>query len=122
VNQKTIVAGMAPPIAMPPGVQVPGAPPGMGTLPGGAGAPQAGANKTVMLQPSDGVVSVASTGRALQPVAPMPGAQPGAGPTTSTGPVVKEASGGASALFWIVSMVVGIGIGVLAYVIVLQTQ
>jgi hypothetical protein len=108
---------MAPPIAMPQGVQVPGAPPGM-MVP--ANAPQSGPQKTVMLQQSEGVVSVARTGQALQPAAPT--AQPGAGPTTDVGPAVKEGGGGASMLFWIVSMIIGIGIGVLAYVIVLQTQ
>jgi serine/threonine protein kinase len=109
-NQKTIVAGMAPPIGMPQGVNVPGAPPGFQP---GMQQPQQGQgqpNKTVMLQPSDGVVSVARTGQALQ----------AAGPTTETGPAVR--AGGASALFWIMSMIIGIGLGVLAYVIVLQTQ
>jgi hypothetical protein len=118
-NQKTIVAGMAPPIGMPQGVNVPGAPPGFqpGMHPGmqqppgmNPQQPGGGPNKTVMLQPSDGVVSVARTGQALQPAA---------GPTTESGPAVQQ---GASALFWIMSMIIGIGLGVLAYVIVLQTQ
>ncbi|MBA3463489.1 MAG: serine/threonine protein kinase [Deltaproteobacteria bacterium] len=115
-NQKTIVAGMAPQIGMPQGVNVPGAPPGFqpGMPPGmgqPGGQPQGGgANKTMMLQPSDGVVSVARTGQALQPAA---------GPATSEGPAVQQ---GASALFWIMSMIIGIGLGVLGYVIVLQTQ
>ncbi len=108
-NQKTIVAGMAPPIVqgqmqMPPGMQQPGMmPPGM-QQPGMQQG--SGPNKTVMLQPSDGVVSVARTGQALQPAGPGTGA----------------ATQGASTLFWIVSMMIGIGLGVLAYVIVLQTQ
>jgi hypothetical protein len=116
-NQKTIVAGMAPPIGMPQGVNVPGAPPHMqppgmqqhGMQPG-MQQPQGGANKTVMLQPSEGVVSVARTGQSLQAAT---------GPDTGSGAAVQE---GASTLFWIVSMVIGIGLGVLAYVIVLQTQ
>ena len=111
-NQKTIVAGMAPPIGMPQGVNVPGAPPGFqpGMQPPPGGQQPAGANKTVMLQPSDGVVSVARTGQALQPAG---------GPATGEGPSVQQ---GASTLFWIMSMIIGIGLGVLAYVIVLQTQ
>ncbi len=114
-NQKTIVAGMAPNIAMPPGVQVPGAPPGV-TVPAG---PQSGPQKTVMLQGSEGVVSVARSGQAIQAA---PTATPQAGPTTDVGPAVSEGGGGASMLFWIMSMIIGIGLGVLAYVIVLQTQ
>jgi len=118
--QKTIVAGMAPPIVpgqMPPGMGQPGMPPGMGGQPpmggppgmGPGGYPQApggapGPNKTVMLQPSEGVVSVARTGAPLQPA--------------GNGAIQQ----GATPLFWIVSMIVGIAIGALAYVIVLQTM
>ncbi len=112
-NQKTIVAGMAPQIPqpgqLPPGMtpgMVPGMqPPGMpGTQPGGLAQPGGGPAKTIALQPSEGVVSIARTGQPLQPA--------------GTGPVQE----GASALFWIVSLIVGIGVGVLAYVIVLQTM
>jgi tRNA A-37 threonylcarbamoyl transferase component Bud32 len=53
-----------------------------------------GANKTVMLQPSEGVVSIARGGV----VAPE----------------------GASTAFWIVSLLFGVGLGVLGYVIVLN--
>jgi hypothetical protein len=74
----------------------PGMQPGMGMPPGG------GPNKTVLLQPSDGVVSVARTGQAVQPA--------------GTG-VMQQ---GASTAFWIVSLMIGIAVGVLAYVIVLQ--
>jgi hypothetical protein len=55
-----------------------------------------------MLQPSEGVVSVARSGQAVQPV--------------GTGALEQ----GASTLFWIVSLVVGVLVGALAYVIVLQ--
>jgi eukaryotic-like serine/threonine-protein kinase len=125
--QKTIVAGMAPPMMQPgmqgmqpgmhgmqgmqPGMQPPGGMPGMpgmaqgtpnaGFAPqgqGGQGAPQ----KTVMLQPSEGVVSVARVGGAVQP---------------ATGQIVE----GASTLYWIVCLITGIAVGVLGYVIVLQT-
>ncbi|MEP6862252.1 MAG: protein kinase [Deltaproteobacteria bacterium] len=129
--QKTIVAGMAPPIVggqmqgmpgqgMPgqmqgmPGHGMPGQMQGMpqGT-PGGfpqqmqqpghpMGGPGAGPNKTVLLQPTDGIVSVAQRGGA-----PMQGRAP-------------QAPQGASTLFWIVSLVIGVAIGVLGYVIVLQ--
>ncbi|HEY4238200.1 MAG TPA: protein kinase [Kofleriaceae bacterium] len=111
--QKTIVAGIAPQIptsipanypGMQPGMQQPGMPgmqqPGMpGMQPGGAPGP----NKTVMLQPTDGVVSVARGGHAVQPAM-------GQG----------QAKSGASGLFWVVSLVLGIAVGALAYVVVLQ--
>jgi hypothetical protein len=87
---------------MPPGMQ-PGMQPGMpqGT-PGGfppAGGPSP--NKTVLLQPSEGVVSVARTGHPVQ---------------AATGPVVE----GASTLYWIVCLFTGLAVGVLAYVVYLQ--
>jgi eukaryotic-like serine/threonine-protein kinase len=122
--QKTIVAGVSA-MGIPghPGMQQPGMQPGMGGMGGmqpgmggmGQGTPQggygqpppggAGPNKTVMLQPSEGVVSVARTGGPL-----------GAAPTTGQGQVIE----GASTLFWIVSLFTGVALGVLAYVIVLQ--
>jgi hypothetical protein len=73
----------------------------MGGMPGMQ--PMGAPNKTVMLQPSEGVVSVARTGQALQP---------------ATGPGMMQQ--GASAAFWIVSMFIGLAVGVLAYLIVLQ--
>jgi hypothetical protein len=75
-----------------------GAPMGMPGMPGAGPGPQ----KTMMLQSSEGVVSVATTGGAV--------------------PTAGESGGGASALFWIVSMMFGIGLGVLGYVIWLQMQ
>jgi serine/threonine-protein kinase len=100
--QKTIVAGMAPAIMggqlMHPGQMQPGFPPGPQMPPG---APASGPNKTVMLAPSEGVVSVARTGHAVPPV----------------GGAIQQ---GASTLFWIVSLVIGVAVGALAYVIVLQ--
>jgi hypothetical protein len=102
--QKTIVAGMAPAIMggqlMQPGQMQQGYPPGP-QMPHG-GAPASGPNKTVMLAPSDGVVSVARTGHAVPPVG---------------GGAIQQ---GASTLFWIVSLVIGVAVGALAYVIVLQ--
>jgi hypothetical protein len=68
----------------------------------GHNAAASGPNKTVMLQGSEGVVSVARTGQAVQPA--------------GTGMVEQ----GASTLFWIVSLVIGVAVGALAYVIVLQ--
>jgi hypothetical protein len=115
--QKTIVAGMAPPIMggqlMQPGMQPPGMqPPGMAPqgTPGGGFPPQgagpSGPNKTVMLQPSEGVVSVARTGGAV--AAAVPG-------MSMTGAMVQQ---GASTLFWIVSLATGVAVGVIAYLIV----
>jgi hypothetical protein len=122
--QKTIVAGMAPPIGGPgmmqtgmppsggmPGMAPPGGMPGMappGGMPGmappggmpGAGPAASGPNKTMMLQPSEGIVSVARTGQAVQPA--------------STG-VIQQ---GASPLFWAVSLLIGVAVGALAYVVV----
>jgi hypothetical protein len=72
--------------------------------PGGPAA--SGPNKTVMLQASEGVISVAATGHSVQPA----GMGPGAG-------AIEQ---GASTLFWIVSLVIGVAVGALAYVIVLQ--
>src|SRR5262249_37056187 len=107
--QKTIVAGIAPPIMggqlMQPGQGGPLAPPGyppMVQMPPGGGPAASGPNKTVMLQPSEGVVSVARTGQPVQPA--------------GTGALQQ----GASTLFWIVSLVVGVAVGALAYVVVLQ--
>jgi hypothetical protein len=67
--------------------------------PGGAGP-----NKTVLLQPSEGVVSVARTAGGAVAAAPP-------------GTMVVQ---GASTLYWIVCLVIGIGVGVAAYFIYLQ--
>jgi serine/threonine-protein kinase len=113
--QKTIVAGMAPPIVggqMMPNQGMPQGTPGgfpqqqqmqhmqQMQQPGMQGGP--GPNKTVLLQPTDGIVSVAQRGGAAM---------------QGRGPQVQQ---GASTLFWIVSLVIGVAIGVLGYVIVLQ--
>jgi hypothetical protein len=119
--QKTIVAGMAPPNlggmmppgmqpgmqppgmqpGMPPGMQPPGMQPGMphGT-PGGFPPPGGGPAKTMMIQPSEGVVSMARAGAGGQ----------------AAGAMVE----GASTLYWIVCLFTGIAVGVLAYVVYLQ--
>ena len=98
--QKTIVAMAAPQLGqMQPGQPPPGYPPMNSMAPNAAASSP---NKTVMLQGSEGVVSVARTGQAVQPV--------------GTGPIEQ----GASTLFWIVSLVIGVAVGALAYVIVLQ--
>jgi hypothetical protein len=68
-------------------------------MPGGAPA-ASGPNKTVMLQPSEGIVSVARTGHAVQPAG---------------GGMMQQ---GASPLFWAISLLIGIAVGALAYVIV----
>ena len=114
--QKTIVAMAAPNIQqgqLPPGM-TPGMVPGMqqmqqpGMMPPGMQQgmpgmqPQGGGpNKTVMLQPTDGIVSVARATGAVQ---------------APSGPSAQ----GATPLFWAVSLVIGIALGVVAYVIVLQ--
>jgi len=112
--QKTIVAGMAPPIVggqmmqpgghpmMPPGMHPQGTP-GGGFPPQGAGP--SGPNKTVMLQPSEGVVSVARAGGPL---------------AAAGGPMTSAIAQGASTLFWIVCLTTGVAVGVIAYLIVCQ--
>ena len=106
--QKTIVAGMAPPIMggqlMQPGMQPQGTP-GAGFPP--QGAPPSSPNKTILLQPSEGVVSVARTGGAVAAAAPG---------MSMTGAMVQQQ--GASTLFWIVSLATGVAVGVIAYLIV----
>jgi len=114
--QKTIVAGMSPMLQQQPGMPMPGGmmPPGMspqGTP--GAGfppqGPQSGPQKTVMLQPSEGLVSAA---RGAGPIAAAAG-----GASMAGGAAVQT---GASTMFWIVSLLTGVAIGVLAYLIVCQ--
>ena len=97
--------GGMPPGAMPPGAMPPGAgmPPGMGMgMPGAqpGGPPGSGPNKTMLLQPTEGIVSVARIGGAVQPA--------------GTGAFQE----GATPLFWAVSLAVGIAVGALAYAIV----
>jgi hypothetical protein len=102
--QKTIVAGMAPAIMG--GQLMPqGTPQGFPPQQQPGGPPQGGPNKTVLLQPTDGVVSMARPGA----VAPQPGqgAMPG----------VQQ---GASTLYWIICLMTGIAVGVIGYLIVLQ--
>jgi hypothetical protein len=100
--QKTIVAMAAPQIVQGQFVPQGGAPQGM--QPGMQPMQQpGGGNKTVLLQPTDGIVSVAQ----------QRGAMPQTGPT-------RGGDTGATPLFWAVSLIVGIAIGVVAYVIVLQ--
>jgi hypothetical protein len=83
---------------MQPGMQ-PGMPPHM-QHPGMQQPPQAsGPNKTVALQSTEGIVSIARTGQAVQPA--------------GTGAIQQ----GASTLFWIVSLILGIAIGAIAYAI-----
>jgi len=111
---KTIVAGMMPPQLQPQPpqqqpypqqAQQPQYPSAQGT-PGGFPQPQQGPgpNKTVALHSSEGIVSIANRG--------------GVVPTVEGGKPIS----GASTAFWIVSMLVGILIGVLGYVIVLQAS
>jgi hypothetical protein len=80
----------------PPGM---GGPPGRGGPPPGMGGPAP--QKTMMLQDSEGIVSVAQRGGAAVPL------------------VGAEASG-ASATFWVLSILVGVAVGALAYIVVLQ--
>jgi eukaryotic-like serine/threonine-protein kinase len=97
--QKTMVAGIPPPQLMQMQQQQPSQPP--------AGGPA----KTMMINPTDGVVSIASGG----------GMRPGMGPGMQPGMGAVEAprpSGGASAAYWAVCLIGGVAAGVGAYLIV----
>ena len=102
-QQKTIMAMAAPNVPGP--LAVPGQQPGFPPM-----QPPGGANKTVMLRDTEGLVSAARTG---QPIQAMGTGQP-------IQPVGTGVVQGASTLFWIVSLVIGVAVGALAYVIVLQ--
>ncbi|MEO8701100.1 MAG: serine/threonine-protein kinase [Kofleriaceae bacterium] len=104
--QKTIVAGMAAPnlgqLQQPmPQQPMPQQPMQQPMQQPVASGPQ----KTIALQSTEGIVSMARTGGAVQPA--------------GTGPITVQQQG-ASTLFWIVSLIIGIAVGALAYVIVLQ--
>ena len=71
-------------------------------MPGMQPQGQGGAPKTIALQSTEGIVSMARTGQAVQPA--------------GTGAIQQ----GASTLFWIVSLFIGVAIGALAYVVVRQ--
>ncbi len=93
----------------------PPATPGAGVPMGPPPGPSDGApKKTMMLESSEGVVSFAARGDSA--AAPQPAA-PIADQTDSTS--ITEV-GGASALFWIICLLTGLGIGVLAYLAVLK--
>jgi hypothetical protein len=72
-----------------------------------------GPNKTILLQPSDGIVSVAKAGGPIAVAQPpqMFGQAPIARPGQSSG---------ASMGFWIVCLLCGVGLGALAFVIMRQ--
>lgn len=118
--QKTVVAGMTAPVRPPVGGQ-----PSYGAPYGAPMQPQAvqpmqpmqpqggGPNKTILLQPSDGIVSVAKAGGPIAVAQPpqMFGQAPIARPGQSSG---------ASMGFWIVCLLCGVGLGALAFVIMRQ--
>ena len=117
--QKTVVAGMTAPVRPPVGGQPSyGAPYGapmqpqpvqpMQPMPPPGGGP----NKTILLQPSDGIVSVAKAG---SPIAVAQAPQ-----MFGQAPVVRPHSTGASMAFWIICLLCGVGLGALAFVIMRQ--
>ncbi len=127
--QRTMIASAVTPGGTPLGMSPP---PGMGGPPppqygggfdGMTGQPLApphqpapdGGQRTMMLAPSEGIVSVAA---AAKVTAPRPGAVPspvGMRPVPMAVPGAAPSGGGASIGFWIVSLVVGIGLGVGAF-------
>jgi hypothetical protein len=83
--------------------------------PAGAGPADDGApNKTMMLENSEGIVSFAQRGEsaAVQTPVPVP-----VEPTENTS--ITDV-GGASALFWVICLATGLGVGVLAYLAVVM--
>ena len=70
-----------------------------------------GENKTMMLNSSEGVVSFAQTGGSATPVSTPP-----------IGEMPLVPSGGSSALFWIICIVCGVAIGIVAYLIVAKVS
>ncbi|MEM9490515.1 MAG: hypothetical protein AAGC55_15315, partial [Myxococcota bacterium] len=129
-DAKTIIAGVNSPaipgrgaMANPnPQINPPGhgGPPGMGRgqPPGAPNADDEGPPKTMILADSEGVVSFARghTGES-QPLGQQLGLQP-----TSSGIPQPDEGGGASTVFWIASLVTGLAIGVLAYLVVLAVS
>ncbi|MBP9084792.1 MAG: serine/threonine protein kinase [Kofleriaceae bacterium] len=118
--QKTVVAGMTPPVrpladvAQQPGY---GAPYGSPMQQPQMQQPQGGANKTMLLQPSEGIVSVARAGGPIA-VAQPPGMF-GATPAATMRPTATP-TGGASMVFWVICLLCGIGLGALAFAIMRQ--
>lgn len=103
--EKTMMAGQAPDLAAlnkfgPPGG---GGPPAMPAPADTSAAPQ----KTMMLQNSEGIVSFAQSG----------GSAPVSIAADETGAIDTS---GAGAMFWVVCLMMGVAVGVGAYVLVLQ--
>lgn len=104
------------------GFGVPGAgmaPPAAAQAPAPAPAPDlsdGAPKKTMILDSSEGVVSFAASGGSAAPAAVPAGAAQDLSESTS----VTDTGGGASAVFWIVCLLTGLGVGVLAYIVVLQ--
>lgn len=117
--QKTVVAGMTAPVRPPVGGQPSyGAPYGAPMQPQPVQPmqpmqpPGGGPNKTILLQPSDGIVSVAKAG---SPIAVAQAPQ-----MFGQAPVARPHSTGASMAFWIICLLCGVGLGALAFVIMRQ--
>ncbi|MNC95440.1 hypothetical protein D3C83_125590 [compost metagenome] len=70
---------------------------GMGGPPPGMGGPAP--QKTMMIQDSEGISSIANRG----PLMPA-----------------TEASSGASGMFWVMSIIIGVALGAVGYIVALQ--
>jgi hypothetical protein len=75
-----------------------------------------GEQRTMMLQSSEGVVSFAQTGSTPTPSTPIHLSS--ASPSAETAIAGGNTQSSSSALFWIICIVCGIGIGIVAYLIV----
>jgi hypothetical protein len=107
---------------MPPGYNPPGLP-GMPPMPGAPPMPDdAGPGQTVVLPDSAGIPAF-NRPTALAPVAqPLPAPPPPSRPVASYGSGAHDASQGqgSDTMFWILCIVGGMIVGVLAYVLALQ--
>ncbi len=119
--------GMGMPGMQPPGMGGMGAPPGMQGMGGGMGQPGmqqqpgGGPPKTMMLQNTEGIVSVAARGAGAIPVSnPGPIVQMGPGPMVPVGQLVPPETTGATGAFWAISLMIGVAVGVLGYLVALQ--
>ncbi|HUH02385.1 MAG TPA: serine/threonine-protein kinase [Kofleriaceae bacterium] len=115
--QKTMIAEDASAL-LPPGFRPPSLPPGSAP---GAGALSSGApQKTMMLDPSEGVVSFAAKGGSAPVATPSHGLTPAAIAHEHTDQTSLADLRGATPLFWIICLLTGLGVGVLAYIAVLE--
>jgi hypothetical protein len=90
--------------------------PGMGGMPGAQ--PGGGPPKTMMLQNTEGIVSVAARGAGAIPATGPGGPGPGVAAVPPPISSLVPDTSGATGAFWAICLILGAGVGALAYVIV----